>query len=93
MLSRPLPTRRRAVLLCLLVTLTVLASISLVSAAALVPAPAAVVPFVALVGACGPMLAGLELPGAIRALRDAGWAASLRRHLEQLPETEHPLGL
>jgi hypothetical protein len=39
------------------------------------------------------LLAGLELPGAIRALRDAGWAASLRRHLEQLPETEHPLGL
>jgi hypothetical protein len=73
----------------------------LLSAAALVPAPAAVLPFIVVVCIGGPMVAALELPAAIAGLGrtgrrpapDAHALATLRRQLDALPETQHPLGL
>jgi hypothetical protein len=78
----------------------VLTCAGLVSAAVLVPAPPVVVPF--LVATCigFPMRAGLELPASVAVLRagrhtrgDARLLADMRRHLRQLPETQHPLDL
>jgi hypothetical protein len=47
-----------------------------------------------------PMRAALDLPASIAVLRadrrtrgDARLLAEMRRHLRQLPETQHPLGL
>jgi hypothetical protein len=100
MSPRPLPTRRQAIFGCVFVALTVLTCAGLVSAAVLVPAPAAVVPF--LVATCigCPMRAALDLPASLAVLRagrrtrgDARLLADMRRHLRQLPETQHPLGL
>jgi hypothetical protein len=103
MSPRPLPTRRQAILACVFVALTTLTCAALVSAAVLVPAPAIVVPF--LVATCigCPMRAALELPTSIAVLRagradrrtrgDARLLADMRRHLRQLPETQHPLDL
>ena len=74
-------------------------SATICAIAVLTPAPAAVVPIVALVCVCCPMLAALELPSALAALRrraenhEAHALDALRRSLAQLPETEHPLGL
>ena len=100
MSPRPLPTRRQAIFGCVFAALTVLTCAGLVSAAVLVPAPAVVVPF--LVATCigCPMRAALDLPASIAVLRadrrargDARLLAEMRRHLRQLPETQHPLGL
>jgi hypothetical protein len=102
---RPLSTRTQAALTCVFAGLTVLTCIGLFTAAALVPAPAAVVPLVVTVCIAGPMVAAWELRGAIAVLRrgetttvpapplDSHAVAALRRHLKQLPETQHPLGL
>ena len=92
MRARPLPSHGRAALLWLLVALNLLSSAALLSAAILVPAPPAVLPFVGLVCLGCPLFAGLQLPAAVNALRTAGWTARFHRHLEQLPEIEHPLG-
>ena len=93
---RPLPSRRDAILLCLFAAFTAISSAGLLSAAALVPAPPAVLPFVAVVCIGSPMAAAYELPAAIAGLR-AGRRAreleALRRQIDELPETEHPLGL
>jgi hypothetical protein len=107
--STALPTRRRAVLLCAFAGLTALMCAGLLSAAALVPAPPAILPFLVLVCIGGPMVAACELPAAIAGLRqphdggrrrssrgpglDARALETLRRQLDQLPETQHPLGL
>jgi hypothetical protein len=96
--ARPL-TRRQAALVCVTAALTVVMCAGVCAAAILVPAPAAVVPVVAVVCIFCPMLAAWELPGAIAALRAHDAAghekalARMRRRLERLPETEHPLGL
>ena len=76
------------------------------SAAALVPAPPPALPVLVAVCIGLPLIAAWELPAAVAALRvwrrgsaDAGlepmdgtslW--ELRRRLQELPETEHPLG-
>ncbi len=77
--------------------LTALFSAGVCAAAILVPAPAAAVPVIALVCVGCPIFAMWEAPVALASLRaDRGGGralASLRRGLEQLPETEHPLGL
>ena len=106
--SRQLPTPRQAVLGCVLAALSVVMCAGLFGAAALAPAPHIVLPFVIGVCIGGPMLAAWELPRAIVVLRaarlasaDAGpaeplepWAIDeLLERLEELPETEHPLGL
>lgn len=71
-------------------------------AAALVPAPPVVLPLLVVVCVGSPMAAALELPGAIAGLRrgagragalDARSVEALRRQLDALPETQHPLGL
>jgi hypothetical protein len=101
MISRPLPTRRHALITCALGVLTALACAGLLAAAALVPAPHVVLLFVIAVCVGCPMLAGWELPAAVSALRGFDPAVGpsgeraleeLRRGLDALPEISHPLG-
>lgn len=93
MSARPLPTRHQARLICLFAAVTTVVCASLLAAAALVPAPAAVLPLIILVCIGCPMAAAYELPPAMAALRgERAWSA-LRRQLDDLPETPHPLGL
>src|SRR4051794_20674532 len=104
MRSLPRPSRTEARLICAFVVLTVLVCTGLFAAAVLVPAPPAVLPLVAAVCIAGPMVAAWELRGARGALPradedgaeppplDSRAVAALRQHLEQLPETNHPLG-
>lgn len=94
MLDRSL-TRRQAVVICITVTLTALMCAGMCAAAVIVPAPTAVVPVIAVVSVACPMVGAWQLPAAVAALRrprgdDA--LESLRRALDGLPETEHPLG-
>ena len=62
----------------------------LITAAVLVPAPPAVVPLVVFVCVAGPIVSTLEFARALAVLREP--AAQLRRELDRLPETPHPLG-
>jgi hypothetical protein len=98
----PTPTRARALLRCAFVAITALMCAGLLCAAALVPAPPAVLPLLVIVCIGSPMAAACELPDAIDALRrgsggvrplDARALEALRRQLDGLPETQHPLGL
>jgi hypothetical protein len=83
----------RARLVCLSAAAMALACAGLVVTAVLVPPPAAIAPFLALVCIGCPMAVAYELPGAILALRAHRRAgAALRRSLAELPETPHPLG-
>lgn len=87
------PRQPRLVLLAAL--LTALISAGVCVAAILAPAPAAAIPLVVAICIGCPMFAGWEVPNALAALRAnrAGKAlAKLRRSLDRLPETEHPLG-
>jgi hypothetical protein len=94
------PSRDRAVRVCVLVAMTALACGGLLCAAALVPAPAAVLPFIVAVCIACPMLVAWELPHAIEGFRHhrktmhehARAVAELRAVLAKLPETRHPLG-
>ena len=83
--------RRRAIHACVSVAVTALVCAGLFAAAALVPAPPLVLVLVIVVCICCPMAAAYELARAVPALRDP--TAELRRQLDLLPETEHPLGL
>jgi hypothetical protein len=89
--------RRQAILVCVSAALVVLMGAGLCSAAILVPAPAAVAPFVATCCVALPILAAWRLPTAIASLRARRPSelslAALRRELDELPETEHPFGL
>src|ERR1700749_3440246 len=99
------PVRRQAVALCLFALLTVLLCAALVTAAVLLHPPLVVVPVIVMVGIGCPLAVGYELPRALAALRAApatrrarggapGHAvAALRRDLDLIPETRHPLGL
>lgn len=89
-------SRRDAVFGCVFVALVSLMCVGVLTAAALVPAPAAVEPFVVVVCVGLAMAAASELPDAIAALRRDQLSRALdalQRQLDQLPETEHPLGL
>jgi hypothetical protein len=92
-------TRREAVLACAAAVVASLASVGLAAAAMLAPAPAGVVPVVATICVACPLFAAWELPGAVAALwtdspaRRERALGKLRRSLDRLPETEHPLGL
>jgi hypothetical protein len=94
-----MPARRHAILKCVFSALAVVVSAGLLSAAALGPAPPAVLPLLVAVCIGAPMLAAWELRHAIGALRreraprDSLALASMRRFLDELPETQHPLGL
>jgi hypothetical protein len=82
--------------LTLLVALvTALISAGICTGAILAPAPAVAIPLVVAICVGCPLFAGWEVPSALVALRAnrAGQALTrLRRSLDQLPETEHPLG-
>ena len=81
---------------CLSVVLTGFVCAALLTAAALVPAPEAVQPFVVVVCVGYAMTVAAGLPGSIAVLRSSAREkalADLRRQLDRLPETEHPLGL
>ena len=86
-----MPARRRALLVSLFAAFAALACGALLTAAVLVPAPVAVLPF--MIAACVgcPMAAAYELARAIAAVRDP--QLELRRELDRLPETPHPLDL
>jgi hypothetical protein len=87
------PRQPRLVLLAAL--LTALISAGVCVAAILAPAPAVAIPLVVAICIGCPMFAGWEVPNALAAIRAnrAGKAlARLRRSLDRLPETEHPLG-
>jgi hypothetical protein len=95
--------RRDVVVGCALTATTAAISGSLLAAAVLVPAPAAVLPLVAIVAVGCPMFAVWELArrigprregeGGAEARLDAEALRELRRALARLPETRHPLGL
>ena len=73
--------------------LTTLTSVALVSAAILIPAPPAALALIVLVGIGLPMVAAWDLSRITAAARPPLDAAELRRQLDRLPETQHPLGL
>ena len=74
-----------------------LVSVGICVAAIVARAPAGVAPLVAAVCVGGPLFLGWDAPAVVthlRAERARGKAlAALRRGLQDLPETEHPLGL
>jgi len=101
MSTPPPPTRKRSIQLCVVAAVTALTCAGLLSAAALVPAPTAVLPLVVIICVACPMLAAWDLPRAVAGLRrhrrdgddHARALAELRAGLAELPETRHPLGL
>lgn len=101
MTPRPLPNRRQAVFTCVACAITVLVCAALMTAAALVPAPHVVIPAAALVCICLPIIAAVDVLASIAVVRasradvlDRKRAVSeMRRRLDSLPETRHPLGL
>ena len=83
--------RRRAILVGVFAALATLVCGALLAAAALVPAPAEVLPFVIVTCLGCPMAGAYELARALAAVRDP--QIELRRELDRLPETPHPLDL
>jgi hypothetical protein len=88
--------------MCVCVALTALICAGLLSAAVLVPAPPLVVPLIVATCIGCPMLGALALPSSLAVLRagrarrrapDAHLLDDMRRYLQQLPETQHPLDL
>jgi hypothetical protein len=86
-----MPIRRRAVLVGLFAAVCTLVCAALLIAAVLVPAPVTVLPLVIVTCLGCPMLATYELAQAVAAVREPH--LELRRELDRLPETPHPLGL
>jgi hypothetical protein len=75
-----------------LAAVVVAAAVGLLLAAALVPAPPAVLPLVVLAGVGLPMVVAYNLPATIASLRaHRRLSNAVRRDLAQLPETVHPL--
>jgi fatty acid desaturase len=94
-----LPTRRQAYATCVLAALALAGCAALIVAAALAHAPPLVLPLVAVVSIGCPFGVAWSLPTALAVLRhprdelDRSSLKALRRTLDQLPETDHPLGL
>jgi hypothetical protein len=93
-------TRAQPRLVLAVAAITALVSTAMCAAAVLAPAPPIVVPLVVLICVGCPMFAGWEVPKALASLRAEQTErshrralAAMRKGLEQLPETEHPLGL
>jgi hypothetical protein len=76
-----------------LVLLIALVCGTLDGAAAVVPAPPVVLLGVLALSLLGATIAGVVIPTAFAALRGARAVEAMRRHLDELPETSHPLGL
>ena len=93
-----LPTRRQAYATCIIAALALAGSAALLVAAVLTPAPPLVLPLVAAVCIGCPMAVAWSLPLAIAVIRhsrpelDRSSLKALRRTLDMLPETDHPLG-
>jgi predicted transcriptional regulator len=102
-----LPSRRQATVRCLIALLTALGRIAL-GTTTLAAARSALLALLVLYGFAPTVFAACRLPTAIFVLRrhrrlhrrlrrlDAGereLVVALRRHLDELPETQHPLGL
>jgi hypothetical protein len=85
------PARRRVVFVALFAAVAALACGAVLTAAVLVPAPVVVLPFVIATCLGCPMAAAYELAQAVAAVRDP--QLELRRELDRLPETPHPLDL
>jgi hypothetical protein len=84
-------TRTQACLDCCWAAVVVATAAGLLLAAALAPAPAAVLPLVVLAGVGMPMIAAYELPPAVSGLRaHRRLVTAMRRELAELPETVHP---
>jgi hypothetical protein len=93
-------TRRQVMIEVTTTVLIALMCAGLAAAAALVPAPGPAVPFVVGVSVVLPMLSTWQCSAAFAGLRrgsgrplDEAALGQLRRELDQLPETGHPLGL
>jgi hypothetical protein len=90
-------SRSRAALVLATAVLSALISAAVCAGAILEHAPAGAVPLVVVICIGCPLFAAWEVPRAVatvRARRGGRRAlAALRRTLDQLPETEHPLGL
>ncbi len=85
------PSPRRRLILSGLSLLVVAVSCGAVlTAATLVPAPVTVLPLLVVVSIGGPVATAFEVSGALAALREP--QTQLRRELDRLPETPHPLG-
>jgi len=100
-MSTSSPTSRLdAILVCCFAATAALACAALAGAAAIVPAPPVAAPFIAAVCIGCPLATGEELRSSIGALRDPRFGPLRRRHLirlrrdlDRLPETDHPLEL
>jgi hypothetical protein len=98
-MPKRVPTSRlEATLVCAFVAAAGGACAVLVGAAALVPAPAVVLPLIGAICVGCPFIVRNELRASISALRDPTLRPLRRRHLlrlrrelDRLPETEHPL--
>jgi hypothetical protein len=103
MVSGTAPTYRKAVLDCALTLLTGLICAGLLTAAALVPAPSGLLPFIIAVCVALPMVSAWRssISLAVLGRRLSGGAGrsnaravrELRQQLDRLPEVHHPLGL
>src|SRR5512132_1788120 len=101
MIFRPLPSHRQAIITCALTALTALMCAGLLGAAALVPAPPLMLPVIVTMCVVVPMLAAWQSVPSLAVLRsrrpssrlDERALNELRRDLDRLPETGHPLGL
>ena len=99
MTERAIPSYREALATCVFAVVTAAACAALMSAAALVPAPPAALPLLVVVCVGCPMFAAWQASSSLPVLRhgrprgrlDERALADLRRDLDQLPETAHPL--
>ena len=87
-----LRNRRHVLLSALAVAFTALACAGLLTAAILVPAPAAVLVLIVALSIGLPMLATWDL-SRVTAASPRLDPVEMRRQLDRLPETQHPLGL
>ena len=101
MTTRPMPAYRQAVARCLFTVLTTLTCAGVAAAAVLIPAPPAVLLLVIAVSVGFLALAATRSAESVAVVRDR-WSrdrhhrralGELRRELELLPETGHPLDL
>jgi hypothetical protein len=92
------PPVYRPVIALLGAAVAVFAGMAVGTAAILIPAPVAAVPFAVAIAAGCPLFGGWEIRAAVTFLRSAerrgeNAVERLRAQLERLPEAEHPLGL